>query len=202
MRHPKAQSLASFYAALSTAEIERRIARGGLTDLALTAARDELAARRAGRMPEAPATPVAPPSDHVLLLAGSAAAVVACVMLYLMAPAHVFLLATTVVMPIVATVLGKAMPKVGLVLGVALVATPLWLGGLMASAGALTFQQGDYKPLGALISYVLLVIGSLLGIACGSSLLRGASHHGSWPALWQELSAQRKQVIAAITRRR
>ena len=102
-----------------------------------------------------------------------------------------------VVLPAVAGLIGKALPKLGLVVGWILMATPAWLGGLMWYTGALKWRTGDFAPLGSIIAYVALFVVSMTAMGLGGAMIGGALHKGSWTEFGAEQEARRREALDA-----
>ena len=190
----KEASLAALYRRMERAEIEQRLARGDLTEIAASTARAELAQRD-----QAAAAALARPAWRVGLgiVAGS---FITGGLAYWIMPKEIFWLIAVSLLPGLAMVIGKTLPILSHFAGSILVATPLWLGFWMHHSGALKWQGGDYRPLGTLIAWGALIALSFFGIVVGSNLLRGARHTGSWQELEEEIEEQRKTAMEDIRR--
>ena len=115
-------------------------------------------------------------------------------------PFHLWLLVALIALCWVIPVLGKTFPRAGMVLGIVFAVTPLALGGWAWSQGALTMRGGDFKPLGALLTWFALIFVSLLLWTLAGSLLFGARHRGSWRSLQGELDQMREEQIENLRR--
>lgn len=194
----KEKSLMATFQAMETAEIERRLQTGQLADLAQVIARVVLKNRENGEVPLK-----APARNNVwaiVLLFVVSAALMAIAGYLLLSSELFFTLFFFVVLPGLAMVMGKALPRLGRVLGWIALSLPLWLGAWMWYQGAFKWQAGDFKPLGTILAYVFLFIVSAVSVAFGGALLRGARHEGSWDDLSKEIDAQRQQTIDRMRR--
>ncbi|MET1078942.1 MAG: hypothetical protein ABWY06_13090 [Pseudomonas sp.] len=204
MPDSKQRSLLKLYQAMPTADIERRVEVGQLTPQAQVIAQQVLQARATAEV----ATPVvarerpAPRRKHTATIIGSliASSLVAVGLTYLLDPQHLAI-TVCVALAIAATIVGKLWPRLGLVLGWGLCLTPVWLGGFLWYAGALTMKHGDFKPLEAIIAWIMLIIFSVLGWAFGATLRYGARHTGSWEQLEQELGEQHEKTREVMAKR-
>ena len=147
--------------------------------------------------PPAPCNPLTPRGARGRQQVWSKAAVITLGTLLglLFLPFHLWLLVALMALSWVVAVLGKTFPRAGMALGTVLALAPFALGGLAWSQGALTIQYGDFKPLGALVTWVALIFVSLLLWALAGSLLFGARHRGSWRSLERELDQMREEQI-------
>ena len=192
----KEKSLIRLYQRMETDEIERRLAGGQLADLAAVVARVELNNRK-GKDWKAPAGP-GESVLFVVLMAITATVLTGLLAYVLMSKEMFFLVIVVVVLPAVAGVIGKLLPKLGLFVGGVLMATPVWLGGLMWHAGALQWKTGDFAPLGSILAYVALFVVSLTAMGLGGAMIGGALHEGSWTEYAEELETQRQKGLDAV----
>ena len=64
--------------------------------------------------------------------------------------------------------------------------------------GALRYEAGDFKPLGALIGWAALIVISLLSWAIAGSLVFGSRDRGSWSEFDRKLARIREEQAESI----
>ncbi|MCR5883823.1 hypothetical protein LRS03_13540 [Rhizobacter sp. J219] len=201
MANNKEQLLAVLYREMSTDEIERRLAHADLVDVARRLAADELTRRRTAAPETAtsffvPDVEPAPRDGARIAKLFVGIAVFAAAAWVLLPKELAGLLIVGVSLPAFAVLIGKLAPGPSPIIGFILLATPLWLGALMWHSGDLAWRSGDYRPLWSLIMWAALIVGSLMGMCFGSSLMFGARHEESWKDIEQELGHKRKDALA------
>ncbi|MES2821129.1 MAG: hypothetical protein V4812_19305 [Pseudomonadota bacterium] len=206
MSPAKQRSLQQLYRDMPTAEIERRVETGQLTPQAQVVAQQELLTRitpapvPADPPAEAKASQPVPRNAATIIGGLIASSLAAIAVIYLVDPeALAIVVSLTLIMA--ATLIGKLMPRLGLMLGWVLTLTPIWLGGFMWYMGALTIKGADYKPLEAILAWIALIIASVMGYAIGSGLRHGARHSGSWEQFGQELEEAQQKAQEVLNKR-
>jgi hypothetical protein len=197
MPKTKEQSLKDLYRKMESFEIRHRLKDGELTPLAREAAQNELARRQAPTVQENSE----PLGNKVMLQVGLTMAVGAIVfglLAHWLLPEPLFWLVVFSVVPGIAMFIGKAFPRLGLVIGGLLLTTPLWLAVSLWHSGDLKWHGGDYHPNGTMLSYVVLIVGSVAGI--GVWMIRGALHEGSWEDLENDAKAERNKVLDSFNK--
>ena len=195
----QAEALSAIYRQMNRAEILRRLDSGELSPAAASVARGELDRREQvvasmAERPPARERADSPYAGAALIVTGLLMLAYAAVMMR-----DSFLLVLLIVLPIFAAVFGKAFPLLGLILGVFFAATPIWLTWSMWKD--LAWQSGDFKPLGTIVAWLALFVGSALGLALGSGLLKGALHRGSWGSLARDVEQDRGEQIDRLRKR-
>lgn len=181
-------------------DILRELNSGELSPTAASVARSELDRREDVVASMVAGTPVRerpsnPYAGAALIITGLLMLAYAAVMMR-----DSFLLVLLIVLSIFAAVFGKAFPLLGRILGVFFLTTPIWLTVLMWKD--LAWQSGDLKPLGTLVAWFFLFIGSALGMALGAGFLKGALHKGSWRSLAQDVEQDRIENIDDLLKRK
>lgn len=197
------ESLSATYRQMNRDDILRELDSGELSPTAASVARGELDRREkvvasmvAGPPArERPDNPNNPYAVAALIITGLLMLAYAAVMMR-----DSFLLVLLIVLPIFAAVFGKAFPLLGLILGAFFVTTPIWLTVLMWKD--LAWQSGDFKPLGAIVGWFFLFVGSAIGIALGAGFLKGALHKGSWGSLARDVEQDRLENIDDLLKRK
>jgi hypothetical protein len=205
MTRRKEQSLADLYRQMPTAEIERRLERSDLVEVARRLAADELIRRRTAPPEPSPTVNMLDaehePGDRarfakvIIGIALFAAAVWA-----LLPKGLAVVLILGVSLPALATLIGKTAPGPSQIFGWVLLSTPVWLGTLMWHRGDLAWKSGDYRPLESIIMWGMLIVASLMGMGIGSSLIAGARHQGTWEDLEGELDRKTKAALSEARR--
>lgn len=198
------QALIDIYKKMPTPDIESRLQRGELTMLARLAAETELEDRKSHPLTEPkPEQVVAEDKDdartpkQVALTIIGGSLVIGATAYWIMS-SEIFLLIAFSLLIGDAMVLGKSLPRLGMTVGVLLTASPVLLGTYLWRTGELAWKGGDYRPLGTLISWGLLIFISMLAISLGSALIRGARHKGSWAQLEADIHAERDNAMQDI----
>lgn len=198
----KRHSLAALYQQMPMEALERRIAGGQLAAPAQAIAQEVLNSRleHGDAAPEPASAAQGAPRGSVwgtaMLLAMGAA------FSWLVLPGHLAALVTLVAVCWVVPALGKAFPRIGLALGIFCALVPVGLSLWAWRTEALVMRGGDYKPLGALLAWLALIIAFALFWSLASLLIFGSRHKGSWGDLHDELETMRDEQTEAITRRR
>jgi hypothetical protein len=194
----KARALAALYRRTPTDELARRIAEGSLVPAAQEAAAAELDARLDhGVAPLPPPDPAqAGARGRVMLVAVLLAACM--VVGWFVLPDGLALLLPVIALPAIAAPIGKQFPRIGVVLAVLFAVLPFALGVWGWQQGALRYEGGDFKPLGALIAWAVLIFMSLLSWAIAGSLVFGSRDRGSWSAFDRKLARIREEQAEGI----
>lgn len=194
MKHiEKEQLLIATYKAMPTTEIQRRLNSGQLTRVAAALARAELESRSSQEVNKPSATPdessrtcpsqkganftPTPLKIIAFLLIGG---LICCLIGYLLqSGGGVFMAIFFIVLPGIATVIGKSFPIFGFIVGWVLVSVPVWLGVYLWHSGAFVVKHGDFRPLGAILAYFFYFIVSAIAVTLGGGFIRGAKHQGN-----------------------
>jgi hypothetical protein len=195
----KEQSLKALYRKMESFEIRDRLKDAELTPLAREAAQNELANRQ-GTANKKVSEPLSP---KVMLRVGAVmlgCAVVFALLAHWLLPEPLFWLVVFSVVPGIAMFIGKAFPGLGLVVGGLLLTTPFWLAVSLWHSGDLKWHGGDYHPIGTMLSYVVLIVGSMAGIGVGVWMLRGVLHEGSWEDLENDANAERNKILDSYSK--
>jgi hypothetical protein len=183
------QTLIKIYKAMSTAEIESRLAGNGLIQLARGVAENELQKRRAGTAEPAPeAVPRSGYAGVVFLVISSLLTLGAAALLM----PHMTPLIAAVAVPLLCQVLGKAFPKLAIGLGALMLA---------AAAGLVIYLFVAKVPVEERV--LMFFFGTIFAVilaALGMALIHGARHQGSWEAFATDLEVNRKKAMESIRR--
>ncbi|MBQ0957811.1 hypothetical protein KAK06_02465 [Ideonella sp. 4Y11] len=199
---PRQTQLETLYRQASTAQLQRRLSDPDLLPQAREVAQAELQRRNQARQSAAVAAQAGrsrSPRNELLMVAAGAAVLL--LVLWFVMPAEGFFLFLAVMLPTVLAPLGKLYPAWGKALAGVLLAAPVMLGVWLWRRGELAWQGGDYRPLGTLISWGVLLAVWALCWALGGSVLKGALHRGSWDALADELDRERSRNLEDLGRR-
>lgn len=198
------QALIDIYKKMPTPEIEHRLQRCELTMLAKLVAEAELADRKSRPQPEPKPERVVAEDDgdartpkQVVLTMIAGSLVIGATAYWIMS-SEIFLLIAFSLLIGIAMVLGKALPRFGMTVGVLLTASPVLLGTYLWRTGELAWKGGDYGPIGTLFSWGFLIFISILAISLGSALIRGARHKGSWAQLEADIHTERDNAMQDI----
>lgn len=199
----KRASLAALYHDMPIEELERRIAEGQLAAPTMAIAREVLHNRleHGDSMPESASATQRGGNQGSVVGTAMVQVLVACLS-WVVLPGHLAALVTMVAVCWVVVGLGKALPRVGLAVGVVFALAPLGLLLWAWRTGALVMRGGDYKPLEALLTWAGLVIAFGLFWSLASLLIFGSRHKGSWGDLHDKLEKMSDEQREAITRRR
>jgi hypothetical protein len=168
----KESSLATTYRKMATAEIERRLAAGDLTPMAANVAGEELR-RREDEGDEMKPVDAGSPWPLLALLVIQAVVVIGFAMI---ARSDMVGIALAVELPILAAMIGKAFPRLGLVVGYLLAPFPIY-----AVVYIIWMVGWSHEPslLVALLALIYIVLSFILS-AVGVMMLLGSQHSGSW----------------------
>lgn len=199
----KRASLAALYHGMSLAELERRIGEGQLAAPTRAIAQEVMRTRleQGDRMHES-ASAKQRGGNQGSVVGTALLKILAACLSWVVLPGHMAGLVTMVAACWVVAGLGKALPRVGLVVGVVLALVPMGLLLWAWRTGALVMRGGDYKPLEAILTWVVLVIAFGLFWSLASMLIFGSRHKGSWVDLHDDLEKFSDEQTDAITRRR
>ena len=199
----KRLSLVALYQQMPMQELERRIAAGQLAAPAQAIAQEVLNERlEQGDKPPEPGSPSPGGAPQGSVWGTAMLLVLGAGLSWLVLPGHMASLVTLVAVCWVVPALGKAFPLAGLAMGIVFAILPVGLSLWAWSAGALVMRGGDYKPLGALLTWGVLVVAFMLFWSLASMLIVGSRHKGPWGDLYNKLKTSRDQQMEAITRRR
>lgn len=195
----KTRALAALYRAMPTAELSRRIRGGELAVPAQLAAEAELQ-RRSSPGTQDSAPPPVPDDDggRAGLFRAAAGVVASGVLAWFVVSPELAVFVPLLVLPWVLVPAAKAFPRAGLVVGALLALLPLGLLAWAWRTGALVMKGGDYKPLGALLTWAVLIVAFLVCWSLASMLIFGARHRGSWRGLHRKLQKMRERQVDAI----
>jgi hypothetical protein len=174
------ERLSAIFRDMSTQELTRRVSQRKITPLAHELATLELQ-NRLQQPVQAPTTGSTFLDDpRNALFACSMAALVALAFVWLVFEPSMAFMATLVALPIIVAPFAKQFPRIGLALGIVVAALPVALVLEAWRKGDLSFQGGDYKPLGALVAWVVLFFVVVFCWSVAALLIQSALHRGSW----------------------
>ncbi len=202
-------ALAALYARMPRDELEAKLRAGALVPQARAVAQAELQRRQAADAAH-PASAAAPVSAEVatkdrdarqtlLIAAGFMAALL--VLLWFVIPSGTYFLILALFIPTVLAPLGKRFPTWGKVLSALLIVAPVGFGLWLWQRGDLAWQSGEYRPIGTLISWGVLLTLLAACWAIAGSLLFGARHRGSWGELAEELERRQGEGMEEVRRK-
>ncbi|WP_133066306.1 hypothetical protein [Acidovorax kalamii] len=184
----KRLSLAALYHRMPIEELEDRIAKGMLAAPTMAIAQEVLNSRleHVDPAPE-PTSSSNRGGDQGSVVGTAMLKILAAGLSWLVLPEHMAALVTMVAVCWVVAGLGKALPRLGLTIGIVFAIVPVGLLLWAWQTGALVMRGGDYKPLGAMLTWLVLVVAFGLFWSLASLLIFGSRHKGSWRHLHGEL---------------
>ncbi|MFG6414272.1 hypothetical protein ACG02S_10205 [Roseateles sp. DC23W] len=195
----KRRSLEALYRAMPTSELKRRLRAGGLAAPARQAAEAELQRRSS---PGASDVEPMPSSGDDGGRAGIVRAVVGVVaagaLAWFVVSPEMAMFVPVLVLPWLLAPAAKAFPRLGLVIGSLLVLLPLALLAWAWMGGHLAWRSGDYRPLGTLLAWGVLIFAFLVCWSLASMLIWGARHRGSWRGMHRRLQKMREEQVDAL----
>lgn len=195
----KRRSLAALYRAMPSSELKRRLRVGGLAAPAQQAAEAELQRRSSpgAADSEPPPSPDDDGGQAALIRAAVGVVVTGAVAWFVVSPAMAAFV-PVLVLPWLLAPAAKAVPRLGLVLGSLLAVLPLALLTWAWMGGHLAWRSGDYKPLGTLLAWGVLIFTCVVCWSLASMLIWGARHRGSWRGMHRRLQKMREEQVDAL----
>lgn len=197
----KRRSLAALYSRMSLDELERRIAEGRLA-APMQAVAQEVFDHRVEHGDIAPGSASHHDGEQGSILGTGMLLVAGAGLSWVVLPAHLAALVAMVAVCWAVPALGKGFPRLGLALGIMFALLPVGLSFWAWRSGALVMKGGDYKPLEAMLAWLVLGVVFLLFWSLASLLIFGSRHNGSWGDLHDHLKTVRDAQREAFTRRR
>ena len=199
----KRVSLAALYHRMPIEELEDRIAKGMLAAPTMAIAQEVLNSRldRGDAAPE-PTSSSNSGGGQGSVVGTAMLKILAAGLSWLVLPGHMAALVTMVAVCWVVAGLGKALPRLGLTIGIVFAIVPVGLLLWAWQTGALAMRGGDHKPLGALLTWLVLVVAFGLFWSLASLLIFGSRHKGSWGDLHGQLDNVSDDRPETVPRRR